>query len=332
MTMRISVIIPTYRRPGDLRRACRGLALQTRPADQLVVVARADDGQTQAEIDQLHAQLPISVAIVTRPGVVAALNAGLAVTTGDVVAITDDDAEPRPDWLERIERHFASDPSILGVGGRDFIRANAPTSPRRPGKVGTLQWCGRVTGNHHDGSGPPRAVDVLKGVNMSFRRNALAEIGFDERMRGSGAQVHFELALCLALQRLGGKLIYDPAVAVDHYPAARHDPDRRGVFVADPHLNAVHNQTLALLDHLSPPRRAAFALWSLLIGTRVEPGLAQLPRLIARREPNVLARWRATLAGRRAGFSTHLASASRPTSAARVSATPAPLKKGVPCR
>ena len=75
--------------------------------------------------------------------------------------------------------------------------------------------------------GPPREVDVLKGANMSYRRQRHQGIGFDERLRGAGAQVHFEVALGLAVKRAGWRLIYDPAVAVDHYPAQRFDDDER---------------------------------------------------------------------------------------------------------
>ena len=55
--------------------------------------------------------------------------------------------------------------------------------------VGKLAWFGRLTGNHHLGVGGGREVDVLKGVNMSFRREAIADLRFDQRMRGSGAKV-----------------------------------------------------------------------------------------------------------------------------------------------
>jgi hypothetical protein len=46
--MDISVIIPSYRRCEDLDRCLRALARQQRPADEVVVVARADDAPTLA--------------------------------------------------------------------------------------------------------------------------------------------------------------------------------------------------------------------------------------------------------------------------------------------
>ena len=116
----------------------------------------------------------------------------------------------------------------------------------------------------------------------------------------------WELALCLAVRRAGWLLIYDPAIAVEHHIAARHDADQRhrGVFVASPQVDAVHNETLALLEHLGGVQRAAFLAWALLVGTRIEPGVLQVPRLLLRGEGAVAAKWRATMAGRLAGLAT----------------------------
>ena len=56
---------------------------------------------------------------------------------------------------------------------------------------------------------------------MSFRRGAVEGIRFDERLRGTRAQQRADCAFCLVVKRAGWRLIYDPAVAVDHYPAPR---------------------------------------------------------------------------------------------------------------
>ena len=216
----------------------------------------------------------------TQPGVVAALNAGLAAVKGDILSITDDDAAPHPDWLERINAHFISDSCIGGVGGRDWIHRDTKIEDDSRLVVGKLQWFGRVIGNHHLGVGEPREVDVLKGVNMSFRTQAIGQLRFDERMRGTGAQVHFEMAFTLALKRAGWKMIYDPSVAVDHYPAQRFDEDQRHNFNEIALINLVHNETLVLLEHLPPLRRAVFLLWAILVGTRDSFGLVQWLRLL----------------------------------------------------
>src|SRR4051794_39943516 len=183
----ISVVVTSYGRPDALRACLTGLASQERKADEVVVVTRPTDPATADVVASQLAAVPgLRAATVEEPGLVAALNAGLAAARGDVVAITDDDAVPRPDWLRRIGSAF-HDVRVAAVGGRDWVRYGERLETGReqalaarllPGRrddptVGKLQAIGRLTGNHHAGVGPPRHVDVLKGVNMSYRRSLI---------------------------------------------------------------------------------------------------------------------------------------------------------------
>ncbi|MBD2530227.1 glycosyltransferase [Nostoc flagelliforme FACHB-838] len=279
--MRNTVLIPTYRRPQDLSRCLLALQKQTKPVDQVIVVVRDTDTETWQFLAQYTTHnLPLHTVKVAEPGVVAALNAGLAVVEGDIVSITDDDAAPHSDWLERIAAHFICDSCIGGLGGRDWVHHGSKLEDESRPLVGRLQWFGRVIGNHHLGVGEPREVDILKGVNMSFRTQAIGQMRFDERMRGTGAQVHFEMAFTLALKRAGWKIIYDPNVAVDHYPAQRFDEDQRNNFNEIAFINLVHNETLALLEHLPFIRRIVFLFWAVFVGTSDSLGLVQWLRFL----------------------------------------------------
>ncbi|MEH2154189.1 glycosyltransferase family 2 protein [Nostoc sp.] len=279
--MRNTVLIPTYRRPQDLSRCLLALQEQTKPVDQVIVVVRDTDADTWQFLAQLNTDnLPLHTVKVTQPGVVAALNAGLAAVEGDIVSITDDDAAPHPDWLERIAAYFTCDSHLGGLGGRDWIHHGSKLEDESRPVVGQLQWFGRVIGNHHLGVGEPREVDILKGVNMSFRTQAIGQLRFDERMRGTGAQVHFEMAFTLTLKRAGWKIIYDPNVAVDHYPAQRFDEDQRNNFNEIAFINLVHNETLVLLEHLPFIRRIVFLFWAVFVGTCDSLGLVQWLRFL----------------------------------------------------
>jgi cellulose synthase/poly-beta-1,6-N-acetylglucosamine synthase-like glycosyltransferase len=271
----------------------------------VIVVVRDIDTDTWQFLEGFkETTLPLDTVKVTVGGVVAALNAGLEAVKGDTVSITDDDAAPRPDWLERISAHFTSDSRIAGVGGRDWIHEGEKLLDDSCEVVGQLQWFGRVIGNHHLGMGEPREVDVLKGVNMSFRTSAIAGSRFDQRMRGTGAQVHFEMAFTLALKRAGWKMIYDPAVAVDHYPAQRFDEDQRNNFNEVAWINLVHNETLVLLEHLPPTRRTVFLLWAILVGTRDSLGFVQWLRLLPKGGKLAAQKWLASIRGRWQGWQT----------------------------
>jgi glycosyltransferase involved in cell wall biosynthesis len=262
----------------------------------VIVVVREGDDITGATAKLWQSPLPLEVVEVGIPGMVAAMNAGLKRCTGEIVAITDDDAMPRAEWLSRIEAHFVWDERLGAVGGRDWVHRDA-VDERNRALVGRVLWFGRAVGNHHIGAGPARDVDFLKGVNCAFRAAAICPIGFDERLRGAGAQVHNDMLACLAVKRAGWRIVYDPAIAVDHYPAPRYDRDERNKFDAMATADAAYNFRLALAE-LSPrwKRLAAFA-WHYLVGTRGAPGVVNLLRMLANRDPNAFHRYRAARDG-----------------------------------
>ncbi|WDD92902.1 glycosyltransferase [Burkholderia sp. FERM BP-3421] len=301
--MNISVLVPTYRRPDDLARCLAALARQRRAPDEVIVVARRDDAATHARLADpaVRGGLTLRVAAVDAPGQVAALNRGLEAARGDVIAITDDDAAPRADWLARIAAAFGADPALGALGGRDWVHEKGRLLDAARPLVGRLRASGRIVGNHHLGVGGAREVDLLKGANMSYRRAAIAGLRFDTRLRGAGAQPHNDLAFSLGVKRAGWKLVYDPAVAVDHYPAERFDDDGRDAASLDAVSNAAYNLHLVLREHLPPLRREAAWWWYALVGTRVYPGVAHLMLgALSARRARRHAHWRAVRAGARA--------------------------------
>jgi cellulose synthase/poly-beta-1,6-N-acetylglucosamine synthase-like glycosyltransferase len=299
---RIALIVPTYRRPADLRRCLEAVASQRRPADQVIVVMRENDESTRQAVQATDPDRRwLTVVTVHVPGVVAALNAGLAAAHADIIAFTDDDAAPHPDWLQRIAARFASDPRVGGVGGRDFVYQCGRLENDLHRVVGRITWFGRSIGHHHLGIGPCREVDALKGVNMSFRATALNGVSFDTRLLGTGAQVCNELGVSLAVKRRGWRLVYDPQIAVDHYPAIRHDEDQRSTFCVEAVHNAAFNEALLLCEHFGW-RRYLFMVWALAIGHRGAPGLLQWLRLRASEPCTATGRFLASWRGRVAGW------------------------------
>jgi len=268
----------------------------------MVVVVRSSDRST---VDLVEGTFPdVTIGTVDVSGAVAAYNVGLERATGDLIAIIDDDAVAPPDWLDSLAAHFLKDDTIGGVGGRDRVHTADGVIEQPRHTVGKISWYGRVIGNHHLGVGRPRYVDVLKGANMCFRRTAVAGIRCDERMRGDGAQVHFELAFCLEVKRAGWALVYDPAIVVEHYPAPRHDADTRNSAAFGPLKDISHNETLALLEHLSPLRRVIFLVWAFACGTRLAPGVLLLPMVLLQRGLSGYVNFTAAVAGRVAALAS----------------------------
>jgi glycosyltransferase involved in cell wall biosynthesis len=272
--MKLSVMIPTYNRSDALQLCLNGLSRQMRPADQIIVIVRPEDDTSKATLSAWSRTLPVTVVLVKTPGVVQALNEGLKHAIGDIITITDDDSIAHPNWLERIEQRFVDDPLIGGVGGRDVIYDNGKSIPASARLVGHILPFGKVVGNHHLGYGTIREVDVLKGVNMSWRNTAIAGKNFDYGLRGRGAQVFFELGFSLEVKSRGWRLIYDPTIMVDHYPGPRFDDDQRGVRNLDAVEDASFNFYTVLLRNIRSSWRVRAAIaWALLVGTQTSPGV-----------------------------------------------------------
>lgn len=268
--MKISVVIPTYKRTADLSKCLAGMRNQKRPPDEVIVVCREEDAETLRFLKEWKKEeTPFSKknAIVQIPGVIHAMSTGLSQATGNMTAFIDDDAVPHTDWLEKLESYY-SDPSVGGAGGKDLIDGLEAGSNKS--LVGRLTWYGKLIGNHHIGGGNSREVDVLKGVNMSFRTNL---VEFPSFMKGSGAQVHFEVYTCLRIRRMGYRLIYDPTVQVDHFPAKRFDIDQRNAIVPTAVYNAAYNLSVALFSGIPPHMVPIRIAYGVMAGDKGNPGI-----------------------------------------------------------
>lgn len=262
----ISVFIPTYRRTKDLERCLNALKNQIRLPDKVLLTIRDTDEETKNFLELYnHSPLEIITANVSEPGVLAAHNQGYKIVIGDIIAITDDDSAPKSDWLERIEKFYLEHPDIGGYGGRDVVHENGdPILDRLESKVGRVTWFGKVIGNHHLGFGDAREVDVLKGVNSSYRHQVISGFQYDSCLRGSGTNSHWELALGLYAKSQGWKLVYEPTLLVDHYPgkrvgmAERFSANKCEPYDSQKYTDSVFNQTWILLSYLAPINRIYF--------------------------------------------------------------------------
>ena len=236
--MRLGLVIPSVGRPEVLTNALTAARRNAPGLSDLVVVARREDSATVA-VAEAHG---VRCVLVDEPGLAFAMRAGALECDSDIVAFSDDDAEIRPDWYDRLLDHYQS-PDVGAVGGKDAqIDGDPSTVPDN--RVGTVTRSGRVVGGHHAAVGVPRDVDHLKGANCSFRRDAFLAWNVQGIIAGSGAQSRNELVVCLGIKALGYRVIYDPLVQVDHYPAVRAKGDDRSGSDAKTY-EAAFNESLA---------------------------------------------------------------------------------------
>jgi lipopolysaccharide/colanic/teichoic acid biosynthesis glycosyltransferase/glycosyltransferase involved in cell wall biosynthesis len=112
---RISVVVPAYNSENTISCCLNGLLNQTIPRDQyeIIVVDDASKDNTRAVV-----QTYPDIRLVTIPhgGPAAGRNAGAKLAAGEILAFTDSDCVPTPDWLRCLTSPF-EDAEIVGVKG-----------------------------------------------------------------------------------------------------------------------------------------------------------------------------------------------------------------------
>lgn len=200
MTPRVSVVVPTYKRPGLLAR-CLGALVYQRLDPAAFEIVIADDAAaetTRAQVEAVAAAAPVPVryvAVTGNHGPAAARNAGWRAARGEVIAFTDDDTTPDPGWLATGVGAFDRDPELAAVTGRTEV----PLPPR-------------PTDYERNEGGLATAEFIT--ANCFVRRRVLEELGgFDERFRAAwreDSDLHF------ALLERGLKIVKVPDAVVVH--------------------------------------------------------------------------------------------------------------------
>ena len=123
---KVSVIVPHYRDLASLDLCLRALAVQTYPREDLEVIV-ADNASPEGEAAVAAAIAGRArLVIVPDKGAGPARNGGVASARGDILAFTDCDCQPEPDWLAQgvlaLERFDV-------VGGRVKVLVHDPAAP-----------------------------------------------------------------------------------------------------------------------------------------------------------------------------------------------------------
>ena len=224
MSPNVSVILPTYNRATLLRAAVDALLRQTAQADAYEIVA-VDNNSSDGTAELLASFDDRRVVVVKEPrqGLSYARNAGLAAARGDILALTDDDVEVAPDWIDTIITTMTAHQDVDAVGGRVL-----PAWPdEKPSWLTRTHWAPLALQDHGDTN---RVFDRsspigLIGANVAFRRAVFERVGtFSpavQRVRdGIGSTEDHEL-----LHRVyasGGRALYTPhMIAMTRVPRER---------------------------------------------------------------------------------------------------------------
>lgn len=231
----LSVVICTRDGGRTLAATLAHLERQSLERSRYEVIV-VDDGSTDDTAQIARAGGAAVVSLEDGPGLTAARNAGVEAAAAGVIAFTDDDCLPHPNWLAELADAMA-DPAVDGVGGKivpacehdfllGYLEAHNPLSPL-PGELLVSNRAGYRLGLYLKGvirppAEPPAGSPLYSvvGANMAFRRELLLELGgFDEALPFTGDEE--DLCRRAHARRGGARLLYRPEAVVVHQFAPR---------------------------------------------------------------------------------------------------------------
>jgi glucosyl-dolichyl phosphate glucuronosyltransferase len=226
VSVSLTLVIPTYRRPNDLLRCLESIQRQSLDHFELIVVDNDADPGLARIIANFNQRARVAARYIPEPalGLHNARHAAVRAATGDVLVFTDDDATFDVDWLATYVRTFADHPLMVAAGGpvRPVWEAPPPNwiltyMQTQPGMFPILSLMDL-------GGGMRMSPDeVFFGVNMAIRRETVLQMGgFNPDSFGSIWLGDGETGLNRKLQRKGLLIGYVPdAVVYHHIPPER---------------------------------------------------------------------------------------------------------------
>lgn len=209
----VSVVVSTHNRSADLAAALEALLQQTAPVHyEILIVDNNSTDDTREVVARAipRSPVPLRYLFEARQGVSYGRNTGILHAKAPIVAFTDDDCRPAPDWVASICRAFAEHPDIDCIGGR--------VVPRWPDTVPA--WFARRQGSplaicdHGDQTFPvdaEHAATCLLTANLACRRSVFDKAGMfsPDYPRGQDREIQ------LRMWAVGCRGLYEPSVRVD---------------------------------------------------------------------------------------------------------------------
>ena len=218
----VSVAVCTRERPKDLARCLQSLCALSEQPLEIIVVDNAP--LTEATRETVAGFPGVRYHREPRPGLSAARNTAMAVSSGDIIAFTDDDVIVHAGWLARLSRCF-EDTNVMVATGLVLpaeLETQAQVIFEQDFQFFHQGFRGRRFNSEYFAALRQKGVPVWSigaGANMAIRRTAFERgYQFDTRLGpgvfgGCGEDSEFWYRLLAD----GWSCVYEPCAVVYHF-------------------------------------------------------------------------------------------------------------------
>jgi glycosyltransferase involved in cell wall biosynthesis len=219
--MNLDVVIPSYNRATLLIKTLESLFRAIPPPDLQVSVAVVDNN-SKDETPEVIRRYPARYVFEQNPGRSHALNAGITQTSGDLVAMIDDDEEIASSWYTKIADSFRL-PGLDFIGGPYLPKFEIPPpkwlTGNLRGAVGWMDFGNTAQPYGHEFPG------LLLGGNVVIKRAMLDRVGlYNTSIGRTGKRLMTgeDDDMYARLLKAGARGMYCPDLVVHHWiPATR---------------------------------------------------------------------------------------------------------------
>jgi lipopolysaccharide/colanic/teichoic acid biosynthesis glycosyltransferase/glycosyltransferase involved in cell wall biosynthesis len=200
MSLTVSVVIPAYQSADSLPACLTALQQQTFPPQEILVVDDASTDQTAT------VAAGYGIRVVQHPqrrGPAAARNSGAQAAQGEIIAFTDADCAPDPDWLAELIRPF-NDPEVVGAKGTYHTRQTERVA----------RFVQQEYESKYQRMARRTTIDFIDTYSAAYRRTIFLENGGFDVVFTVPSVEDQELSFRLAIK--GYKLIFVPSARVSH--------------------------------------------------------------------------------------------------------------------
>jgi GT2 family glycosyltransferase len=214
----VAVIIPFQRYNDYVDETLTALEnLEQKPKNLQVVLL--PDAPFSEQVNDSLKKRQLTIVVVSTGPVSPAIkrDRGAEITQSDVIALIDDDAYPKPDWLIQALPHFQNQ-EVTAVGGPQVTPPHDDFWQQVSGATFlSILNGGAMRSRYWPIASAPREVDDWPSVNLLIRRTDFLAVGGFDSAYWPGE----DTKLCLDLtQKLKKKMIYEPHAIVFHHRRA----------------------------------------------------------------------------------------------------------------